>query len=212
MGDLLQTLQTLFLLGCVLPAVILIVLGVVAVVFGKRWIEGFIEPNVEALNQTMVDLKTAHPDWDDDKLIDRVVHQQALKCGIVGAVTGFGGFATLPIGLPIDLVLTARYQSSMVSFIAQIHGYETSLENKAATYAVMSGSTEVSKMTLAILQKYIPRFAGKTLSKFVPFIGAGISFVVNYALARSTATVAKRWYRSQTREQLIGRIQTVIRA
>jgi len=212
MSDLLQTLQTLFLLGCVLPSVILLVLAVLVFIFGKRWVEGIIEPDVESLHQTMVDLKASHPDWTNDKLISTVVHRQAFKCGVVGALTGFGGFATLPIALPIDLVLTARYQSSMVSFIAQVHGYESSLENKAATYAVMSGSTEVSKMTLAMLQKYLPRFAGKTLSKFIPVIGAVIAFAVNYALARSTASLAIRWYQSKTRDQLIGRMQGAVQA
>ncbi len=211
MQEFLQGLQGIFLLGCVLPFVILVVLSILAFVFGKRWVEGLIEPDVEGLHQQMVDLKASHPDWDDDKLIASVVNRQAFKCGVVGAVTGFGGFATLPIGLPLDLVLTARYQASMVSFIAQVHGYERSMENRAATYAVMSGSTEVSKMTLAILQKYLPRFAGKTLSKLIPFIGAGIAFAVNYALAQSTARLAKRWYRSKSREQLVGQVQGMIR-
>ena len=179
MSDFLQTVQWLFLLGCVLPFVIMAVIGVLAFFFGKRWIESLVDPDVEKLHTQMVDLKAAHPDWDNDKLIASVVNQQAFKCGVVGAVTGFGGFATLPIGLPIDLVLTARYQASMVSFIAQVNGYESSLENKAATYAVMSGSTEVSKMTLAIVQKYAPRFIGKSLSKLIPVIGAVIAFGVN---------------------------------
>ena len=204
MQELFEGLQGLILFGCVLPFVVLVVIGILVFVFGKRWVEGLIEPDIASLHQQMLDLKTAHPDWDNDKLIASVVNRQAFKCGVVGAITGFGGFATLPIGLPIDLVLTARYQASMVSFIAQVHGYETSLENRAATYAVMSGSTEVSKMTLAVLQKYLPRFAGKTLSKLIPFIGAGIAFGVNYALAQSTARLAKRWYRSKTREQLVG--------
>ena len=206
MQEFLDGLQGLILLGCVLPLVILVIIGILVVVFGRRWVEGLIEPDVESLHQHLNDLKRDHPDWDNDKLIASVVNRQAFKCGVVGALTGFGGFATLPIGLPIDLVLTARYQSSMVSFIAQVYGYETSLENRAATYAVMSGSTEVSKMTLAVLQKYLPRFAGKTLSKLIPIVGAVVAFGVNYVLAQSTARLAKRWYQSKTREQLIGRI------
>ena len=209
MSDFLQTVQWLFLLGCVLPFVIMAVIGVLAFFFGKRWIESLVDPDVEKLHTQMVDLKAAHPDWDNDKLIASVVNQQAFKCGVVGAVTGFGGFATLPIGLPIDLVLTARYQASMVSFIAQVNGYESSLENKAATYAVMSGSTEVSKMTLAIVQKYAPRFIGKSLSKLIPVIGAVIAFGVNYVMAKSTANLAIRWYRSKTREQLIGNMNQI---
>ena len=41
----------------------------------------------------------------------------------------------------------------------------------------MSGSTELSKVTVSVVKKYAPRVVGKSLSKFIPFIGAAISFV-----------------------------------
>lgn len=207
MEDFWQWAGLVVMLGCVLPFIVMVVLTIWAVVFGKRVVENWLEPDVPKLQAQMVDLKQRHPDWDNDQLIAAVVRRQALKCGAVGALTGFGGFATLPIALPVDLVLTARFQASMVGFIAQVHGYEESFENKAATYAVMSGSTELSKVTTAAVRKYAPRFIGKSLSKLIPFVGALIAFIVNYTMARSTASAAIYWYRSKTRDQLLGGYQ-----
>lgn len=201
-----QWIQWFFILGCVLPLVITIVLGGVAFYFGQQWVEDFLEPDLPKLQAKLVEIREKNPNADTDTLIAKVVHQQALKCGIVGAVTGFGGFVTLPLTLPIDMLLTARYQAAMVSFIAKVHGFEESLENKAATYAVMTGSTEVSKVTLSVMQKYIPRFVGKSFSKLVPVFGAVFAFGVNYFLARSMAKAATVWYKGNTRDVILARL------
>lgn len=208
MDTIFQWLQWIFLLGCVLPTVVMIILGVAIYYFGKRWVEDFIEPDVPKLTAKLEEMRKKNRKIKNEKLIGKIVHQQALKCGVVGAITGFGGFVTLPITLPIDMILTARYQATMVSFIAQVHGYDDSIENKAATYAVMTGSTEVSKVSTKVIQKYLPRFIGKSFSKLIPVLGALIAFVVNYLLARSMGSVAVRWYSSKTREEVIARLQT----
>jgi uncharacterized membrane protein required for colicin V production len=204
MGDFGQWLQWLFLLGCVLPLVILAVLAAVAYYFGRQWVANFVSPDVEDLSQRLETIRQKNPTWDNEKIIEKVVQEQALKCGLVGAVTGFGGFFTMIITLPLDLLVTSRYQASMVSFIAQVYGYQDSVENKAATFAVMTGTNQVSKMTTAVIEKYLPRVFGGIFSKLIPILGAGMSFAVNYFIARSTANLAKRWYSSKTRQELIG--------
>ncbi|MEM9950971.1 MAG: hypothetical protein AAF846_05190 [Chloroflexota bacterium] len=201
-----QWLQWLFLLGCVLPIIVTLVLAGVAFYFGRQWVEDFLDPDLPKLQAKLQTMREQSPDIDDDKLIAKVVNQQALKCGVVGAVTGIGGFVTLPLTLPIDMLMTARYQATMVSFIAQVHGYDESLENKAATYAVMTGSTELSKVTLSMMQKYIPRIIGKSFSKLIPVVGALFGFLVNYLMARSMAKAATVWYQSNTRETVIARL------
>ena len=122
---------------------------------------------------------------------------------MVGAITGLGGFITMPIGLPIDIMLSARYQASMVSFIAQVYGYNNSVENKAATYAVMTGSTQISQVTAGMVTKYIPRFVGKLSSKLIPIAGALVSFAVNYAIARSVGMLAARWYENKPKAEVL---------
>ncbi|MGJ3237849.1 MAG: hypothetical protein ACFE0Q_04000 [Anaerolineae bacterium] len=201
-----QWTQWIFLFGCVLPLVVTLILGGLLFYFGQKWVADFIDPDLSKLQEKMTQIKAKRPDISDGKLIDKVVHQQAFKCGVVGAVTGFGGFVTLPISLPVDMLLTARFQASMVSFIAQVYGYEESLENKAATYAVITGSTELTKVSTAVIRKYAPQMVGKSFSKLIPVLGALIAFIVNYVMARSMATAAKRWYAGNTREVVMAKL------
>ena len=170
-GDL-HWLWWVFWLGIVLPAVVLLILAGLAWWFGKKWIGDFIEPDLPKLHDQLASLRAKYPDRSDEEHVKAIVQKQALKCGAVGAVTGFGGFVTLPIAIPIDLLLTARYQAAMVSFIAQVHGYEKSVENRAATYAVITGSTKLTKLSSSLVSRYAPRVLGKTFSKLVPVVGA----------------------------------------
>lgn len=204
--NLMQWVQWIFLLGCILPLIVTLILAGLAFYFGRQWVEDFIEPDLPKLHEEMQAMKAKDPDISQEKLIAKVVNKQAFKCGVVGAITGFGGFVTLPITLPLDMLLTARYQATMVSFIAQVHGFDNSLENKAATYAVMTGSTELSKVTTTVFKKYAPRFVGKSFSKLIPIVGALIAFLVNYVMARSMAKAATLWYQGNAREVVMARL------
>jgi uncharacterized protein (DUF697 family) len=204
MGDFWQWAFWIFVIGVVIPTLIFIILSIIAIYFGKKWIGNYISPDVEDLNARLETLKKENPHWDNEKLISYMVHKQAIKCGIVGAFTGFGGFVTMVFTLPVDLVVTAKFQASMISFIAQVYGYTDSIENKAATIAVMAGTTEVSKITGKIVQSYLPKIMKGFFSKLIPFVGAIINFGVNYTIAYSTANLAKKWYSSKTKQELIG--------
>ncbi len=197
----------IFLLGCMLPLIVLAIASFFAYRFGKKQLEEFIEPDIEKLNAQYEKIRQKQPDLQRDKLIRQVVNQQALKCGIVGAITGVGGFVTMPISLPIDILVTARMQSTMVGFIARAYGYENSIENKAATVAVMTGSNEITALTGRVVRSYAPRFLGKSFSKLIPLIGGFISFGLNYALAQSMARIAIRWYENKSRDDILGRGQ-----
>lgn len=202
-----QNLQLLILLGCVLPLVVLGILGVIVFWFGRRWVENFVAPDAAKMQLRLEAMQARKPNAQRADLVRQVMREQAFKCGIVGAVTGFGGFVTLPITLPIDLLLTARYQATMVSFIAQVYGYDGSVENRAATYAVMTGSTQVSRTTLSLIQRYLPRVIGKSFSKLIPVFGAIIAFAVNYALARSLGNLAVRWYEGKPRQEVLAEVR-----
>ena len=190
--------QWALILGILLPLTVMAVLTVGIIWFGRRWIDSFVTPDIGELREKFERSRASRPDADAEKLIEPVVRSQALKCGIAGAVTGFGGFVTLPVALPVDMLLTARYQATMVSFIAHAYGFENSAENKAATYAVMTGSSQANKFTTAVIARYAPQAVGKTASKFIPIAGAVLGFAVNYAMTRALAKAASRWYRRKS--------------
>lgn len=187
------------LVVCILPAISMAILGFVAFRFGKRQLDNLVDPNVDKLYAQYTAMYQQNPDdADTERMVRKIIHQQAVKCGIVGAVTGIGGFITLPITLPIDYVLSVRIQSTMVRFIARTYGQEEATDARAANYMIMTGSGQVTQMSQRVLMRYssriLGRFMGKFASKIIPFIGAGVGFLVNYTLARSTGRLALRWY------------------
>lgn len=204
MGQLLESLGNLLLIVCVLPTITLVVLTGLIFWFGKRWFDDFVTPDATKMHEKFLRLQARHPNLSQDRLVRRVINQESLKCGVVGLITGIGGIFTLPITLPIDMILSVRIQATMVSFIAQVYGYEDAADNRMATYVILAQSGELAQMSVKTIIKYIPRFLGKSLSSLIPFLGAIASFLVNVFIAQATARVALRWYGSKTRQQLLG--------
>lgn len=184
-----------FGLLCVLPVVLVLVAGVVLYRMGRQRLEGFIEPDLDKMQAHYETLRAQNPAANRETLVNRIIHQQALKCGIIGAVTGIGGFYTLPIALPIDLVLSLRIQAALVSFIAHAYGAgDNAREANLRNYIIMTGSSEATQTTTRVFTRFLLRVIGKSFSKLIPFLSALISFGVNYALVQVMARVAVRWY------------------
>jgi uncharacterized protein (DUF697 family) len=186
--------STLILLGliCVLPLLIFVVLAFLVYRRGAQWLESWFEPNPEMLHRRMETLRQNHPNATTEQLVSKIIHRQALRAGVVGAVTGIGGFWTLPIGLPVDLALSYQIQSTLVSFIAYLYGdtRTDSLEAQVRAYLVMTGSSKATQTTT----NFLMRVAGKSFSKVIPLVGAAISFATNYLIVQLMGRAAARWY------------------
>lgn len=196
-----QLLALVCIAGCILPIVSLAVMGVVIFWFGRKWLEGLTAPDIQNLMASYQAEVTRNPQVNRQQLIYKVINQQAFKCGVVGFITGLGGFFTLPIALPIDLALSTQFQAVMINFIAHLYGSPNDRETRLATWMIMTGSGEVSQMSVKFIMRFIVRIIGKSFSKFIPFVGAIISFGVNYALAQSTGRLALRWYTAKYQQK-----------
>lgn len=177
---------------CVLP----VILFGVALWMVRRYLNGLSDPDVGHLHQQLRRLVEEHPDDDPEDLVREVIRSQAVKSGVVGALTGLGGFMTLPIALPADLLLSLKYQASTVQFIAESYGHtdpgKTELEIRR--FLIMSGGARVSRSMTRLIMEFAVRFVGKSLAKFIPFLGALVGFAVNYAIAHSSGLVALKVY------------------
>jgi uncharacterized protein (DUF697 family) len=122
-----------------------------------------------------------------------------VKCGVIGAITGIGGFITLPIGLPVDIILSLRLQAAMVDLIAAVYGHATDSEAEAKirTFLIMSAGGEISQRATGAAIKFLLRVIGKSFSKLIPVIGAIISFAVDYSICQAVGRVAVRRYASK---------------
>ncbi len=176
----------------------LIVLCIVFVFFAFRSFQRFLAPDITEINRRFRALQAANPRDSTEMLVQKIVNQQSLRAAIVGAITGIGGFITLPITLPIDLLLSLRIQATMVQFIATLygHGNPDSEELKLQTYLVMSGGTEVTEASFDVIMRILARIVGETFSIFLPVLGVIVGFAVNYFIAQATGKIAVRWYSS----------------
>lgn len=188
-----------FLALCVLPIIIVLVLVVLAFVFGRRFINTFFNPDITELSRYYEKQRARNPRATTEQVLHQVIRRQAFRCGVVGAVTGLGGFITLPIALPIDIVLSLRLQAALVEFIAQLygHGHVSEAERQIRTYIIMSGGRRASEAAFEAIMKFLLRVVGESFAKLVPVIGAAVSFAVDYFLAQSVGELALRRYGSQ---------------
>jgi uncharacterized protein (DUF697 family) len=141
-------------------------------------------------------MRADHPQATTDELVRKMIHRQAFRCGVIGALTSFGGFFVMIFTLPIDILASARLQASMVQFIAAAYGHEqaSDAEVKIRTALVMSGGIRAAQATTDMFQGFLVRFLEKAFAKLIPILGAVIGFGVNYFLAQATGNIAQRWY------------------
>jgi hypothetical protein len=184
------------ILLCVLPIVIVAVVGFFVLRSGQERLNNVLDPDVSRLQERFQKLKTQNPTATDEMLIGKIIQGQALRCGIVGAITGFGGFLTLPIALPVDIIASLYLQAGLVNFIAAHYGQAggREWEQNVRSYLVVSGGGQVTQTTSRALIGFLVRVIGKSFSKLVPVFSAAISFVVNYLIAQAMGQVALRWY------------------
>ena len=182
----------LFLLLCVLPLA-LVGIGLYLLVRSLRRIA---DPNIEQIDKRYQKLRAANPKASDDALMRKVIQREAMRSGFVGAVTGLGGFLTLPIALPLDVLLSLRIQSTMVQFIATRHGHTAMArtERRLWTYFILTGGRRISQMTTRASMNIMLRFMGRWAAKLLPIAGAVIGFVINYSMARAVGKAALMRY------------------
>ncbi len=158
------------------------------------------EPDLAKIKANYEQLSRSNPDLKHEGVIRKIIHREALKAGVVGAMTSFGGFYTLPIALPVDVLLSTRIQATLVDFIADVYGQEgqqDEMEARIRRYIISSGGVTVSGRTSKWLTRYVLRLSGKSFAKLVPFFGAFVGFAVNYAFTQASGNLALRWYSKQ---------------
>jgi hypothetical protein len=123
----------------------------------------------------------------------------------VGAVTSLGGFVTLPVALPVDMVLSYRIQGAMVNFIAKAYDYSPTLmkEEQAVASLVMFGSRQVTTTGIEVASRVLLRVGGKTAAKIVPFLGAVVGFAINYVTTQATGYVAASLYSGEVKQTTV---------
>lgn len=191
-----QILLLTCVLGCILPMIVLAIAAFWLFRKGQEQFDELVAPDVEKLEAFAKKVQAKQSDISDKQLLKQVVNRQAMHCGIIGAVTGLGGFVTLPIALPIDILTSSRIQAAMVEYIANYYGQSamSGVGQQVRSYLIVSGGGRVTTTTTRYLTTFLLRFVGKSLAKLVPFVGALVGFAVNYAIVQGIGRGTIRFY------------------
>ncbi len=193
----------LFLIVVLSALVVLLLAGTRrARVAFDRWMT----PDPAQLALRLTELRRRHPAANDAALAARVINDQAFKAGLVGALTGVGGFLTLPIAIPVDFALSAKIQAATIHFIAQTFAPGQQVDSmRLQTYAILAGqrfsqqwaeasSRAVQAAIAQLIRRLVAETVAESLLKIVPFVGAFVGFAFNYAATRLAGRLAIQWY------------------
>lgn len=184
-------LAVIITLACIVPLALL----TFTVLMLLRMARGALDTNVEGLHRRYRRLQASRPQATREARLNQIVREQALRAGLIGAVTGVGGVLTLPLGIAVDLALTLRMQINLVTFIEQVYTGGVSMSAaQLRSVVIMTGSGRASRWTTAAAINAATRLLGKSFAKVLPIAGAVISFAVNYAILRTVGLAAVRWY------------------
>lgn len=87
-------------------------------------------------------LRAQNPGITDDALARKIMSRNAVKNGLVGAITGLGGLITLPVAIPADLAATWRVQAIMAVAIAYVYGHNLdTIDLKTDIYIIIAGDS-----------------------------------------------------------------------
>lgn len=116
-----------------------------------------------------------------EKAAKHLIHNQVLKCGTSGAVTGMGGLITLPVAIPANIASVVYVQLRMIASIAYIGGFDPSsdqvqtlsyvclLGSSAADALKQSGIKISQKFLTNVIEKKIPGTVLKKINEKVGF-------------------------------------------
>lgn len=181
---------------CLLPIILLAIAAFIGLRRGRAFLDTIVLPDPAELHAKFDRLQAENSGLNTDDLVRKIIHQEALKCGSVGFVTGVGGIPFMALTVPIDAVASMRIQAMMIQFIARAYGQGEQHSDAARlkTYLILAGSEQLTAVTASIIRSVLIRTLLKSIFEIVPFLGGIVGFAANYVITRSVGEMAVRWY------------------
>lgn len=190
-------------LCCVIPFVALLLASLWVIRNAANWIQ----PDTAQLQNNYEKWKAANASATDDELVNKIIQRQALRSGIIGAITSVGGLPALPFGLTIDLYTSARIQSETLYFIAQVYSREGARQqvlklDEALALRLGAGGNALlveggQRLGAYLIRRLVVIVTEKTAAKVIPGIGLIIGFAVNYLMMQGMGRLAARWHKGR---------------
>lgn len=131
---------------------------------------------------------------DTEGAIDKVVRSAVVGGGLGGFVTGLGGFVTMPVALPVNVLEFYVQATRMVGSIASLRGYDlTDTRVRTAVLLTLVGSDADDVLSQAGLSTGGGRVATMALRRMPPSAMMVVNKAVAFRLLRGVGgTVFRR--------------------
>ncbi len=135
----------------------------------EKVIDNIVIADSEKIGMYVDKLREQNPGISSDDLAKKILNRKSFKNGLLGAITGIGGFATLPVTVPADLIGSWRVQIVMALSIAYTYGHTSKttdlktdvliiLAGDSAKEALKRFGIEATKsITKKLVNKYITK-------------------------------------------------------
>ena len=134
----------------------------------------------------------------DEMGIDEFISHCATLAAGTGAASGFGGFTTMIVGVPADVVNNI-FQQFRVTLAVIYHKkgiYRVSfgdfMKIVGVSLGVEAGATLTKAILLSIARKILARMSASTAGKLMPLVGSPIGAFVNYQFIQFIGKAVKQ--------------------
>lgn len=133
-----------------------------------------------------------------DKMgVDKFIDQCAYLAAGSGVISGSGGFLTMVVGMPVDVVnlITQQFRVTMAIMYHNKGSYQIRFEEfmtlVATSLKVEAGVAITKSMMEGIAEKVILALGARTAERLVPVVGAIIGGTANYLFIKRMAKSVK---------------------
>ncbi|NER27943.1 MAG: hypothetical protein F6J89_09975 [Symploca sp. SIO1C4] len=134
----------------------------------------------------------------DKKGIDKFISDCALLAATTGAASGFGGFSTMIVGVPADVINNVfqqfRVTLGVIYYKKGVYkvSFSEFMKIVGVSLGVEAGATLTKAVMISIANKILIRLSASTAGKAVPFLGAFVGGSVNYGFIRAMGAAVKK--------------------
>jgi len=146
----------------------------------------------ESINQFEIKKKV------DEMGIDGFINQCAILAATTGAASGFGGFATMIVGVPFDVLnnVLQQFRVTLGVIYYKKGVYKVSftelMKIVGVSIGVEVGATLTKSVMINLANKILVRLSASVAGKAIPFLGAAIGGSVNYGFVKAIGAAVKR--------------------
>ena len=130
--------------------------------------------------------------------IDKFISDCALLAATTGAASGFGGFTTMIVGVPADVInnVIQQFRVTLGVIYHKKGVYKVSFSEfmtiVGVSLGVEVGVSITKSVMISIASKILIRLSASTAGKAIPFLGAAIGGSVNYGFIKAIGVAVKK--------------------